>query len=463
MRTLALFACTLSALLAQAPASPPAPGAPRPYKLPPVFQTQLPNGLTVLLIDDARVPLATVRLVFPCGNRRDPKDAPGLAAAVAEMLTQGTTRRNYIQIAEAIDGLGGTIAASSGADHVAVTGSIDARNVPALLAMIADVGRNAEFPSVELALYKQNRKQQLSRQHAQPAFVANEVFRKALFGEHPYAHIGPTAASLEALTREALVAYRDTWMVPNNAYLIAVGKLPARADTMKLITDDFGTWERKTLPEVKPEPLPQAARKLILVDRPGSPQADVRMGTIAATQHDADYFGEITASLIVGGVPMGRMFHDLREQRGFVYDIRAEHVAFDEAGILTETTQVRNEAAGETVRAMMNHLDRMAAEPVTEQELADAKSQETGSFLLRLEPQAGLIDELMIDRVQKLPANYPETWRGLEDAVTAADVQAAAKKYMNTGGMVVVVVGDAAKIGPALEKVGKFEVMKSIP
>lgn len=439
----------------------PAASEPQPFRLPPVFETRLPNGLDVVLIDDARVPLATARLVFACGNRRDPKDMPGLASAVADLLTQGTKNRGFIQIVETLDGLGGTIAATSGADHVAIGGSIEAGNLHSLIEIMADLARNADFPDIELRLYKQNRRQTLARQRSQPSFVANEEFRGALFGNHPYAHVGPSAASIDRLNRDALIAWRDTWMVPNNAYLIAIGKLPARADAMKLIVDQFGSWERKPLPEVKPVPLPAAAAKLILVDRPGAAQADVRMGRIAATQRDPDYFAEIEASVIAGSVPMGRMFLDLREKRGLVYDVRTEHVAFDDAGIVSTVTQVRNEAVGEALQAILDHLDRMAMEPVSARELTDAKSLVAGNFLLRLEPQAGLADELTIDRVQKLPENYLETWRTRVEAVRTEDVQAAAKKYLATRDMVVVVVGDAAKIGPSLAKIGKFEVVKA--
>ena len=254
-------------------------------------------------------------------------------------------------------------------------------------------------------------------------------------------------------------------MVPNNAYLIAIGRLPARADAMKTIAERLGSWERKPLPpsniEAKPAPPPPAGRKLILVDRPGAAQADIRMGLVGATQRDADYFAELIAATIVGAEPMGRMFLDLREKRGLVYDVRTEHVAFDDAGIVSTVTQARNEAAGEAIQAVLDHLDRMATEPVTARELADAKSLIEGNFLLRLEPQAGLVDELMVERTQRLPPDYLDTWTQRVEAVRAEDAQAAAKKYLSTRDMTIVVVGDAAKIGPALAKVGKFEVVKA--
>jgi len=411
----------------------------RPYKLPAVFETRLPNGLDVILIDDARVSLVTARLFFACGSRRDPKEMPGVAAAVADLLTQGTKNRGFVQISETLDGLGGSLSASSGADSIAINGSIEAGNARALIELMADVARNAALSDLDLKLYKQNRKQTLARQRSQASFVANEEFRKALFGEHPYAHVGPSAQALESMDRKAITDYRDTWMVPNNAYLIAVGKLPARAEAMKMVSDQFGSWERKALPEVKAEQMPASGRRLILVDRPGAMQADIRMGRIGATRRDPDYFAELVAATIAG----------------------AEHVELDEAGMVSTALQARNDAAGEALQAAMERLDRMAAEPVAARELADAKSRIEGSFALRLEPQAGLVDELMVEQTQRLPRNYMDTWTQRVEAVTAQDAQAAAKKYLTSLDMTIVVAGDAAKIGLSLEKIGRFEVMKA--
>jgi zinc protease len=417
----------------------PAASAPRPYKLPAVFETRLPNGLDVILIDDARVPLVTARLLFPCGNRRDPKALPGVAAAVAELLTQGTKNHGFVQISEALDRLGGSLGASSGADYVAIDGSMEAGNARALIEIMAEVAKDAELSDLDLKVYRQNRRQTLARQRSQALFAANEEFRKALFGEHPYARVGPSTQALESMDRKALTDFRDAWMVPNNAYLIAIGKLPARAETMKAVSDRFGSWEKKAVPEVKGSPLPAPARRLILVDRPGATEAAVRMGKIGATQRDADYFAELVAAAIAG----------------------SEDVAFDDAGIVATALQARNEGVSDALQAAMERLDRMAAQPVTARELADAKSLIEGRFALRLEPQAGLADELMAEQTQRLPRNYLDTWMQRVEAVTAEEAQAAAKKYLSTQDMAIVVAGDAAKIGGALEKIGRFEAGKA--
>jgi zinc protease len=438
---LAIAFIVSAAASAQPPVAPPL----RPYKLPPVFETQLPNGLTVVLVEDTRLPLTTVRLAFACGNRRDPKDMPGLAAAVADLMTLATRQRGSILITEAIEALGGSFNATSGADHIALNGSINAESIFTLLAIAADVARNAEFSDIDLNLYKPRHRQIHAQQLAQSGYAANVEFRKALFGDHPYAHVGPTSDALEKMNRQALLDYRDRWLVPNNAYLIMVGNLPPRADTMKAITDLFGPWPRRELPEIAEAKPPARARRLILVDRPGAPQVAVLMGKIAAAQRDGDYLAEIAASMIAGAN---------------VSDLRNEPVALDEAGIFASMTQARNDNVAEAIGNMMDRLNRLAAAPPAAAELALVKASAEGSLLFRLETQEALADELMVERLQKLPANYIETWIPRLEALTPEEVQAAAKKFLSSADSVLVVAGDAVRIQPSLAGIGKFEVFR---
>jgi zinc protease len=439
---------------------PPVSREAKAYKLPPVFETKLPNGLTVMLAEDARFPLVTTRLVFLAGNKRDPKDIPGLAASLASMLMQGTTTRTYQQIAEELDSLGGTMNAVTSADSLTIDGSVLTENAMRMMALISDVARNAVFPTNELTLHKQNRKQTLMVQHSQPSYLANEEYRKVLFGDGPYAHVGPTMESIDKIDRKPLQDFRDTFLVPNNAYLIVVGKLPARAQILKAITDQFGAWQQKTVPAYASPKPPDAKRQLVLVDRPGSVQADMRMGRIAATYSDPDFFPETVGSLIEGGGPNSRLFLDIREKRGYAYDVHTETAALADAGTFSAVTQVRNEAAADALQGILEHLDRMAKEPVANQELTEAKSYANGVFLLGMEPQRGLADRLAQIKVMNLPKNYLETYTTKINSVEPDQIETAAKKYMATDKAAIVVVGDASKIQQSLEKIGSFEVVK---
>jgi zinc protease len=429
--------------------------------LPPVFETKLPNGLTVMLAEDARFPLVTIRLAFLAGNKRDPKNVPGLAAAVASMLMQGTSKLTYQQLAEDLDSLGGTLTAGTGADALTVEASVLAENAGRMLALVSDISRNPVFPSNELNLYKQNRKQQLMVQHSQPAYMANEEYRKVLFGDTPYAHVGPTMESIDLIDRGALEFFRSTYLAPNNAYLILAGKLPDRAAILKTITAEFGTWEQKKVPAYVVTKPPEAKRELVLIDRPGSVQADMRMGRIAATYNDPDYFPENVGAIIEGGGPSSRLFLDIREKRGFAYDVHTEVSALADAGNFSAVTQVRNEVVADALQGILDHLDRMAKEPVERQELSDAKSYANGVFLLGMEPQRGLADKLVQIKVMNLPKNYLDTYTTKINSVEPDQIESAAKKYMATANDKIVVVGDASAIEKTLEKFGTVRVVES--
>lgn len=458
----ALFPLLMMPLAAQTVdlTKPPVARDPRPYKLPPVFETKLPNGLTIMLADDPRFPLVTARLVFFAGNKRDPKEIPGLAASVASMLMQGTSQRTYQQIAEELDSLGGTLSAGTGADSLTVEASVLAENAERMLTLMSDISRNAVFPANELNLHKQNRKQELNIQHSQPAYVANEEYRKVLFGDTPYAHIGPTMESIDKIDRKALEDFRDTFLVPNNAVLIVVGKLPVRARMLKTITDQFAGWVQKDVPPYAAPKPPTPARKLVLIDRPGSVQADMRLGRLAATYNDPDYFPQNVGSIVEGGGANSRLFLDIREKRGYAYDVHTEVGALADAGNFSAVTQVRNEVAADALQGILEHLDRMAKEPVGREELTDAKSYANGTFLLGMEPQRGLADKLVLIKVMNLPKNYLETYTTKINSVEPDQIEAAAKKYMATGNDTIVVVGDASAIQKPLEKFGNVRVVR---
>jgi zinc protease len=290
--------------------------------------------------------------------------------------------------------------------------------------------------------------------------MANEEYRKLLFGDAPYAHVGPTEAAIEKLDQKTLEDFRDSLLVPNNAYLIVVGKLPARAQILQVITAVFGSWPQRAVPAYTAPKPPESKRQLVLIDRPGSVQADMRLGRIAATYNDPSYFPESVGSIIEGGGPSSRLFLDIREKRGYAYDVHTEVSALADGGNFSTVTQVRNDVAADALQGILEHLDRMTKEPVEKQELSDAKSYANGVFLLGMEPQRGLADKLSQIKVMNLPKDYLETYTTRINSVEPDQIESAAKKYLATDNDTIVVVGDASKIEEPLKKIGTFQVIQ---
>lgn len=436
--------------------------APLPsFKLPSVFETTLPNGLRVVLVEDKRFPLVTLRLALEAGMKFDPKDLPGLSEAVGTLLTEGTKTRSSRQIAEELADIGGALRAASGPDGLTMQGSALAENLPKLLDLTADVALNAAFPEDEVKLYKARRTQELLAERSDAGYWADEKITAVVFGPHPYSHENPTPESIAKLDRNVLGQFHDTHLAPNNGVLILLGSLPSRDETLGLIQARFGAWQKKDL-AARPAPdFPSPSRSITLVDRPGSVQADIRMGRLAVDRNSPDYFAMVVANTILGGGASSRMFTDIREKQGYAYDAHSSMQARKNAGLFTTVTQVRNEVLEPALKAVTAELDDMVKKPVPPDELSDVKNYLSGNFVIGLETQAGLASQLANMKLLGVPDNYLETFTARIRAVQPEQIQAAAARYMAPEAAGIVVVGDASEIGKTLERFGKVTVVKA--
>lgn len=431
------------------------------FKLPPISDARLPNGLRVELVEDARLPLVTVRLNFHAGAKFDPAGQPGVAAATAMLLVEGTKTRTSPQIAEAVDSLGGSLNGAANADSITLSGSALGERLTKLLEIMADVARNATFPEDEVALYKQNAIQVLASRRARPAFLAEEKLYELVFGSHPYARYASTPQSIQKLTRAQVTAHRDAFLVPNNASLLVIGRLPQRAALNKAIAQYFGDWEKKDTPAGPKPDFPAPKRQIVLIDRPGSVQADIHAGRLAPKRSDSEYYPLMVGNIILGGGTSSRMFREIREKQGFAYDAHSEYETRRDAAMVKAITQVRNEVVEKAVAALMEELNRMGAVRVAASELSLAKNYISGSYLIRFETQEGLAANLTAMDTLGLPNEFLEKANLNVRRVEPDQIQAAAKRYIAGGDSAIVVVGDAAKIGDALRKFGEVTVVKA--
>lgn len=465
MGTKILSAIALAALCAaaqtvdrtKAPASPPIPG----YKLPPVFETKLPNGMGLVIVEDSRFPLVTARLIFQAGSKYDPQNMPGLAEAVASLLNEGTKTRTSQQISEESDALGGAVGAGAGPDTITVSGNALAENLSPMLKLLADFSMNATFPANEVKLYQQNRMQELESQRSEPTFLAEEKMAQVVYGSSPYAHIGPTMESIGKLDTATLAKFRDTYLIPNNSTMVLIGKLPAHDALVKTVTELLGDWKQKPLPAAPKMELPAAKRQIVLVDRPGSVQADIHVGRLAPTRLTSDYFPLMVGNNILGGGTNSRMFKNIRERDGFAYDAHAQYSTDRDAAMFAAVTEVRNEVIEPAIKDVLDELNQMATKPVAAEELTNTKNYLAGLYLLRLETQSGLAAQFANMKALGLPNNYLETYTTRVRSVEPDQILAAAAKYMSPGQAAIVVVGDASKIGEALKKFGDVTVTKA--
>jgi zinc protease len=425
---------------------PPAPLPVRPLNLPEPAETQLANGLRVVVVEQRRLPLVSFRLAFRSGDSSDPPDLPGLTDVMTDMLVEGTESRTSRQIAEEVARYGATLAAGASSDYLAVAASSLAAYADEILELLAEVTLRPTFPENELALAKANAQQNLIAQRAQPSFLASEAVARVLFGQHPYAVVASTPEGIEALAREHLVRQHRALLVPNNAVLLVVGDV-SRGHVVAQAEKLFGGWARGEVQAPQfPAPPEQTERVAYLVNRPGSAQTNILVANTAIKRTDPDYFHVLIMHTILGGNASARLFMNLREEKGYTYGAYTQLDARRLAGSFRATTEVRGGVTGASLKEIFYELDRIRDEDVSDKELSDAKAYLTGIFPIRLETQEGLVDQLVQIRVHDLAPDYLETYRERIQRVTKEDVRRAARRIVTPDRAAVVVVGDGAQI-----------------
>lgn len=424
----------------------PAPLAPRPLKLPQHLETTLANGLGLVVVEDKRLPLISFRLAFRSGDANDPADRPGLSDMMSSLLTEGTAKRNSRRIAEEVERFGMTLAVGSSSDFTTVAASSLSVYSDEILDLMADVTLNPSFPQNEVDLTRENTKQMLIQQRAQPTFLASERLSQVIFGTHPYSRLAPTPEMLDSMTRDDLVKYRDATYIPNNAVFMVVGDVDREA-MLARIEQLFGDWQPGALPDLKLPPLPRRnARSIYVVDRPGSAQSNIVIANEGITRTSPDYFPMLLMHTILGANASSRLFMNLREEKGYTYGAYSNLDARRLAGTFRATAEVRTPVTGASLHEFFYELERIRDEAVSEQELKNAKSYLAGVFPIRIETQDGLVDQLVSIRMYDLPDDYLETYREQINAVTAEDIQRVAQAHVTPDTAAIVIVGDAAEI-----------------
>jgi zinc protease len=206
-------------------------------------------------------------------------------------------------------------------------------------------------------------------------------------------------------------------------------------------------------------PIPAPSKSLTLVDRPGSVQANVQVGHVAVPRTSPDYFPMVVGNTILGGGTSSRLFNDIREKQGFAYSVFSFQAPLKDSGAFNAGMQVRNEVVEPAVTSLLGHLAAMGKEPVQSSELSNVKNYLSGVFVLRLQSQDGLASQLAMVKTMGLPIDYLENYTTRIRSVEPDKIQEAARKYIVPDSSAIVVVGDAQKIKPALEKSGKVDVV----
>jgi predicted Zn-dependent peptidase len=421
---------------------------------PTVHAQTLKNGMTIWLVQRTALPKVVLSLQLRGGDSLDPATAPGLAKLMAKAVVEGTSSKSSRQIAEAAQGVGGDLGATADSDSVQITLDSLSEHAADAVALVADVAQHATFPDGEVAQAKSNMQNELRSNEAQPGFLARRAWFRIVYGDHPYGTVAPSMKALEDATQESLRALYAKAFRPDQAQLVAVGNFEPE-QMLKQIEAAFGGWPSSgaAAAAVK-EPKGDVVHKVYYLERPGSVQTTLIIGTTGPDLRDPDYPYLRLANTVYGGSFGSRLIQNIREDKGYTYSPFSRVSTRRYSGEILTSEDVRNAVTGASLKETFYELKRISTAPPTAAELSQAKQYLLGNTAIRLQSRgsvAGLLGKYWIDDV---PAQHLTEEMAAIQKASDAEVAKAGAKYLVPERMNVIAVGEKAVILDQLKPFG---------
>jgi zinc protease len=442
--------------------SPPQPGPAVTWTPPHIESWTTTSGVRVLFVERHDLPIVSVRLVTSLGAGDLAGARPGLVTFMGAMLEQGAGKRTALQLSDEYEALGAEHGAGCEWDScVASVKALTSRLGPAL-DLLAEVALHPTFPDAELDRLRKRWLGSLQQEKNSPGAMAQNALAAAVFGRgHPYGHsLRGRPADIEKVTRAELEGAWRRVFEPRSSTLVVAGDVTADA-AKALLESHFGAWKggAAVRTPVAHAALPsKKAGRVVLVDVPGAAQSQVFIAEEGAPFASADRVPLGVMNLILGGMFSSRINLDLREAKAYTYGAYSRFGLRHGAGAFAAGGAIFAEHTADAARALLDQIDRMRAEPVTAEELADAKENAKLALPARFESVDDLTGALQELAVHGLPLDELATRIARIDAVTVADVQRVAKKWLRPSELRIVVAGDRAKVEADLAKLGTVEV-----
>ena len=444
---LLLGLAAVNPLAAQSPdrSKRPAVGEAPDLELPPVERLTLSNGLEVLVMEKRGLPLVQVNLHVRAGDVREETGRLGLADLTADMLDEGAAGQDALTIADRFERMGARFGIGAGAHLSTVSLRVPVARLDEALGLMADVVLRPDFPESELERLKRERLTAMIRRHDDPGRIASALFARTLFGEaHPYGR-EVDEASLGAITTADVQEFYERYYRPGNAALIVVGDVEA-SSARAVLEQVFGGWTDQTVPAERIEAAEQVEGRVVyVVDKPGSAQSVIQIGRIGIARESEDYYPVLVMNTILGGSFTSRLNQNLREDKGYTYGARSSFDAGPIAGAFMAGAAVQTDATGPALHEFMKEL-RAIREGVSDAEVERARNYLAMRFPAGFQSVAGIAQELADVVRFGLPADDFNHFTDRVLAVTRQDVERVARKYIDPENLVIVVVGDRARI-----------------
>lgn len=403
---------------------------------------QLPNDLVWLFSPQTELPLVTLELLIKAGTLADPPGKEGLANLTASLLLNGTKSRTSAQIAAELDFMGAHLSAAGGDDFATVSLTVLKKDLGPALELLKDILMNPTFPEPEVLRKVSQFKAALASAEDEPKVVASRAFSKELYGPFPYNHPAMgTTQGLTGITRQDLMAFHRDYYRPNNTIVSVVGDLTPE-EAQQWVTKIFGAWTAAPLPVTRLPAIPPLNRRQeVLIDKDIT-QANIILGNLGIARKNPDFYAvQVMNYLLGGGGFVSRLMDDIRVNRGLAYSVYSSFDPGLEPGPFYVALETKNASASEAITQVVAQLRLIMTQPVTPEELKDAKSYLIGSFPRKMDSISKRAWLLGYVEVYGLGLDYPWRYPELIQHLTPADIQKVAEKYLQPENYLLVVVG----------------------
>ena len=439
------------------------PTAPSPeafdFHMPAVHH--LPNGLRIVLVPQHDVPIVRLYAIVQVGAEADPAGLPGTASMVAGLLPDGTKHRSAYQIAQAIDQAGGSIDTGAGWDQSYANVSVLSNHTELAFDLLADLLIHPAFAPDEVERIRKQTLSALDIANQESGYVADQVLRQVLFAGTNYAHSEDgTRESIERITRKDLIEFHAQNYVPSRTILAVVGDI-TEPECFRLATRFLGEWKNKSNPQaaLRAEPHTSHERQVIVVDNPDAVQTEIRVANLGVLRASPDYFALTIANQVLGGPAANRLFEVLRTEHGLVYGASSDLDCYTSLGLWVAKTSTRSAETVKATQLVLSEIARMRNRPVQQWELQNARDYLIGHEALQFESASQVANQVIEMMLYHLPDDYWAKYAQQIRSLSADDVLAATRKYLNPDDDVVVLVGNLTAFKNGLKKLGSVRVV----
>jgi len=435
--------------------APPAPKAPAKIELPPIEEMTLSNGLQVFAVKNPRLPVVSMQLAIKAGRMQEPRARLGVAEAAANMLVKGTKKRSAVELAKAIDFVGGTISADSTYEATLVSCSVLSRNFKTCLELVPEIITQSTFPDEELDKVRDGLLGGVRQRLDDAGQLASAHVQNLLWGNDHIRGWIDSERTVSAIRRDDLVAWAKAWYAPNNAMLVVTGDI----DTKKLKADlerAFRGWRKSAVspaPTFKEPGL--SGSRIRLVDKPNQTQTHIRVAQFGIRHDDPRFFDSLVWNYTLGGGAFSsRLMKVVRVEGGKTYGASSSFDRNLERGSFVVQTFTRNSEAVATTKLILGEIAKMAKDGPTQTEVDSAIANIAGSYGLRFESAADVGAALVGAELHGFGREYLENYPLAVGKVDVASAAKAAGEVLDPKNYVIVMVGDAKDLEPQLQKAG---------